>query len=139
MLVDTVSIIATGRRCGVIAQGKDGDETEKRLVGALIAGDPIISLDNCTEPLDGDLLNQMLTQKFVKPRILGKTGNPECVSNGTLASTGNNLRMRGDQTRRWLRCNLDAGVERPELQQFDFDPRQEALRDRVHLVTGPCV
>lgn len=136
MLVDIASIIATGRRCGVISQGKNTEETEKKLVGVLIAGDQIMSLDNCVEPLDGDLLCQMLTQQFVKPRILGRTGNPECLTNMVIVATGNNLRMRGDMSRRWLQCSLDAGVERPENRKFEFDAIEEAMRKRPQLAVA---
>lgn len=136
MLVDIATIIATGRRCSVISQGKNQEETEKKLVGVLVSGDQIMSLDNCNEPLDGDLLCQMLTQEIVKPRILGKTGNPECLTNFIIAATGKNLRMKGDQTRRWLLCSLDAGVERPEDRVFTFDAKMEALEQRPELAVG---
>jgi hypothetical protein len=33
---------------------------------------------------------------------------------------GNNLTIPGDLTRRFLFCQLDPGVERPELRQLDF-------------------
>ena len=43
---------------------------EKRLGAALIAGDRIISIDNCERPLGGELLCQALTQRILKPRVL---------------------------------------------------------------------
>jgi len=94
----------------------------KRIGAALIAGDPLISIDNCEAGLGGELLCQALTQPMLKVRLLGKSINIEVPSSATMFATGNNLTMVGDMTRRALRCTLDAGVERPELRAFDRDP-----------------
>jgi len=45
---------------------------EKRLGAALIAGDQVISIDNCADPLQGVLLCQALTQTNLKIRYLGQ-------------------------------------------------------------------
>lgn len=122
MLVDLASLIATARPAPVIAQGKSEEEMEKRLGAALIAGDVLIAIDNCEEPLGGELLCQTMTQTSLKVRILGKSVNAEVPSNAAIFATGNNLTFEGDMTRRALRATLDAGVERPELRAFDRDP-----------------
>jgi hypothetical protein len=130
LLVDIASMIATGRRAAVIAQGKTEEEMEKRLGAALIAGDQLISIDNCEAPLGGELLCQALTQQMLKVRILGKSKNAEVPTNAAMFATGNNLMLTGDVIRRAVRCSLDAGVERPELREFDFDPVAEAAAKR---------
>jgi|GEM_PF-662499 len=122
MLVDLASLIATARPAPVIAQGKSEEEMEKRLGAALIAGDVLIAIDNCEEPLGGELLCQTMTQTSLKVRILGKSVNAEVPSNAAIFATGNNLTFEGDMTRRALRATLDAGVERPELRAFDRNP-----------------
>ena len=122
MLVDIASLIATSRPAPVIAQGKTEEEMEKRLGAALIAGDVMIAIDNCEEPLGGELLCQAMTQTSLKVRILGTSLNAEVPSNATMFATGNNLTFVGDMTRRAIRATLDAGVERPELRAFDRDP-----------------
>lgn len=122
MLVDLASMIATGRPAAVIAQGKTEEEMEKRLGAALIAGDPLISIDNCESLLGGELICQALTQPTLKVRILGKSLNVEVPSNAAIYATGNNLTLSGDMTRRAVRASLDPGVERPELRAFDRDP-----------------
>ncbi|MEZ5784752.1 MAG: PriCT-2 domain-containing protein [Rhizobiaceae bacterium] len=121
-LVDLTSQIATARHAPVIAQGKSEEEMEKRLGAALIAGDVLIAIDNCEEPLGGELLCQTMTQTSLKVRILGKSVNAEVPSNAAIFATGNNLTFEGDMTRRAIRATLDAGVERPELRAFDRDP-----------------
>ena len=122
LLVDLASLIATAHPAPVIAQGKSEEEMEKRLGAALIAGDGLIAIDNCEQPLRGELLCQAISQTSLKVRILGKSMNAEVPSNAAIFATGNNLTLQGDMTRRAVRATLDAGVERPELRAFDRDP-----------------
>ena len=136
MLVDLASLIATSRPAPVIAQGKSEEEMEKRLGAALIAGDVLIAIDNCEEPLGGELLCQTLTQTSLKVRILGKSLNAEVPSNAAIFATGNNLTFEGDMTRRAIRATLDAGVERPELRAFDRDPVATVTAQRGDYVTA---
>lgn len=136
MLVDIASIIATSRPAAVIAQGKSEEEMEKRLGAALIAGDPLISIDNCESPLGGELLCQSLTQPTLKVRILGKSLNAEVPSNAAIYATGNNLTLSGEMTRRAVRCSLDPGVERPELRAFDSDPVATVEASRGDYLTA---
>lgn len=136
MLVDLASQIATARPAPVIAQGKSEEEMEKRLGAALIAGDVLIAIDNCEEPLGGELLCQTMTQTSLKVRILGKSVNAEVPSNAAIFATGNNLTFEGDMTRRALRATLDAGVERPELRAFDRDPLAMVTERRGDYVSA---
>lgn len=136
MLVDLASQIATARPAPVIAQGKSEEEMEKRLGAALIAGDVLIAIDNCEEPLGGELLCQTMTQTSLKVRILGKSVNAEVPSNAAIFATGNNLTFEGDMTRRALRATLDAGVERPELRAFDSDPLAMVTERRGDYVSA---
>lgn len=130
MLVDIASMIVSGRAAAVIAQGKSEEEMEKRLGAAFIAGDPLISIDNCESPLGGELLCQALTQPTLKVRILGRSLNAEVPSNAAFYATGNSLTLAGDMTRRAVLSSLDPGVERPELRAFDRDPIATVKADR---------
>lgn len=136
MLVDIASLIVTARPAPVIAQGKSEEEMEKRLGAALIAGDVLIAIDNCEEPLGGELICQAMTQTSLKVRILGTSLNAEVPSNATMFATGNNLTFVGDMTRRAIRGTLDAGVERPELRAFDRDPLALVAARRGDYVTA---
>jgi putative DNA primase/helicase len=134
-LVDVASVIATGREAGVIALAKE-EEFEKRLASVLLAGDQIVSIDNCEQPLGGDLLCQMLTQAVVKPRILGVSQTPEITTGCFVLATGNNLRLLGDVTRRTILCRLDPKSERPEQRVFDRDPVEDAKAGRGGYVVA---
>jgi putative DNA primase/helicase len=129
-LVNLAATLATGRPCPVITNCKSSEEMEKRLGALVLEGATVISLDNCSNDLGGDLLCQVTEQPLVRVRILGKSEAPECEWRGTMFGTGNNIRLVGDMTRRGVVCNLDANVERPELRHFGFDPIGIARADR---------
>jgi putative DNA primase/helicase len=61
-LVDVIAMIADGRLCPVITASKNVEETEKRLGSVLLNGVSIVSLDNCTHDLGGELLCQITEQ-----------------------------------------------------------------------------
>ncbi len=130
LLVDLACLIAAGREAGVLSQGRTSEELEKRLSAALLAGDPVIAIDNCDEPLGGDFLCAMLTQTIVRARILGRSEAPELPSNSFVTATGNNLRLVGDMSRRAVLCQLDAKIERPELRTFSSVPDAMIKTDR---------
>ena len=134
-IVDCGSVLATGKEAGVIAMSGNPEELEKRL-GALLMSGAAIAIDNVEHPLGSDLLCQLLTQTTVRPRTLGKSEAPERPTNVLVTATGNNLVIAGDMTRRSLLCRLDAGVERPELREFAFEPVARAKAERGKLVVA---
>ena len=136
LLVDLVSIVKTGHPAPVIAQGRTEDETEKRLGATLIAGDPIVAIDNCKEPLGGAFICQMLTQPHVAVRLLGKSERVIVPCTATLFATGNNLIVTGDMTRRVLMSSLDAKCEQPELRTFQANAIEVVKRNRGRFVAA---
>jgi putative DNA primase/helicase len=118
MLNDTISYAATGRPASVLSQGQDDEETEKRLVAALIQGDGIIVVDNCIRSVQGALLCQMATSPSLFVRILGQSKNVEIPNTATVLLNGNNLTISGDLVRRAPCCTINHNVERPESKVF---------------------
>jgi putative DNA primase/helicase len=135
-LVDVIAMIATGRLCPVITAGKTEEETEKRLGSVLLDGSAMVSLDNCTHDLEGQLLCQLTERPLVKIRILGRSQMPECECHTAVFATGNNVSLKGDMVRRGLTCTLDALDERPELRQFQHDPLNQVVSDRTSYVAA---
>jgi Primase C terminal 2 (PriCT-2) len=130
-LWDTVSAIAIGQLMPVMAAGRTEEETEKRLGAALLAGRPLISIDNISGELSGDALCAMIERPSVAVRVLGKSEDKFIESRGTtFYGSGNNLIVRGDLCRRALMTTLDPRLERPELRQFDHDPVARVLDNR---------
>lgn len=133
-LADVISSVSTARPCPVVSVSQNEEETEKRIAGLLLSAFPIICLDNVNGELGGDLLCQAIERPIVQIRPLGSSDIIEIESRSCILATGNALRVRGDMTRRSLICNLDAGVERPELRSFDFDPLEEVQANRGRYV-----
>ena len=50
--------------------------------------------------------------------MLGLSRQVDVPTSALFTATGNNLILEGDLTRRSMRCELDAKVERPELREF---------------------
>jgi hypothetical protein len=135
-LLDVASAISTGQLCPVMSAGRTEEETEKRLGAALIAAQPIISIDNVNGTLGGDALCQIIERPVVEIRILGKSERVRIESRSTVFATGNNLCLLGDMTRRALLCTLDANMERPELRVFATNPVNEVLQDRGKYIAA---
>jgi Bifunctional DNA primase/polymerase, N-terminal len=135
-LIDTIATIATGRICPVITALKNVEETEKRLGSVVLSGIAMISLDNCTHDLGGELLCQIAERPVVKIRILGRSEMPDCECHTALYATGNNITFKGDMVRRGLVCNLETLDERPELRKFDRDTLRQAAANRGTYVAA---
>ena len=136
VLVDVAATIATGDLVAVMSTGQDRHEFEKRLTAQALAGELVISIDNIREPLGGDFLCQMVSQKKVTVRPLGKSEAYKIPNTSLLTATGNNLTIEGDLTRRSVICNIDSHHERPELRRFTFDPVKYCEKNRAELVVA---
>jgi putative DNA primase/helicase len=134
-LVDCVSIVLTGRECAVVTQPDDEVEFEKKLGALMLAGDPIISIDNCTRAIDNPFLCILITQPEAQVRILGMSKTATVPNTALVCVTGNNSSFGGDMLRRGLMARLDAKVERPELRSFNGeDPITWVKRERRQFV-----
>lgn len=111
---DAVGIIATGRPLARMPQAPNDEEEEKRLAGIAQDGDAIVLIDNITRPLGSGALDAILTSTRWKPRILGKTGNPEFEVKTTFLATSNNVQLVGDIARRTLHIRLCSATDHPE-------------------------
>jgi putative DNA primase/helicase len=136
-LVNIAAVIRLGHQAPVMALGERQDESEKRLGALLIAGDPIIAIDNVERALSGELLDQLITEPVVLARVLGRSENVKVPNIYCVFATGNNLKFGGDMRRRVLLGELDPRCERPELREFATpDPVWLALRERPKLVSA---
>ena len=136
-LWDLVAAISTGqRRMPVIAAGNT-EETEKRLAGVLLTGQPLISIDNVNGELKGDFLCQAVEQQYLDLRPLGSSKIVRVEAGSTtIFTTGNNITIVGDLCRRTITSRLDAQIESPQLRQFKNDPIQTILNDRGKYIAA---
>lgn len=135
LLAEVVSIIATGRRPPVLSMGNDENEFTKRVYGVLLAGDIMVLIDNVTRPMGTeDVLNQLISQPFLRFRPLGGSGMVTAPTNALVMVTGNNLYIVGDAKRRTCLIRVDAKIERPEQREFSRDILAETLSRRDELI-----
>ncbi|MFL5255854.1 MAG: hypothetical protein ACJ8AI_23740, partial [Rhodopila sp.] len=135
-LADLSSHIYAGRPCPVVRATEDPKEMEKALSGAILAGFPLISLDNINGEIGSDLLCQVVERPLVQVRMFGTLDLAEVTSIATIFANGNNGFVRGDLVRRTIRASLDAQMERPELREFQGDPVQRILANRGRYVSA---
>lgn len=135
-LADIASAISTGERCAVIAVAPNPEETEKRLIGAALAGYQIISLDNVSEMLSGDFLNQVSERPILQLRGLGASTILRVPNMFTVFANGNNIGAPADLSRRTIICRLDANMENPEEREFQANPVADILADRGKYIAA---
>jgi putative DNA primase/helicase len=120
----------------IMAQGPNGEETEKRFNAEIEKGLPFFSIDNVTAPLGGDCLCQAIERPSYTYRFLGFTKMRTRKNAWTMYASGNNLRVRDDLTRRALLIRMDAGVEFPEKRVFARNPFLTAQENRGRYIAA---
>jgi hypothetical protein len=135
-LADCASMITTGERCAVIAVAPNPEETEKRLIGAALAGNPVIALDNSREILQGDFLCQLTERPLLELRRLGSSDPIRVANTHTVFANGNNLAIADDMVRRTIQATLDANTENPEQRTFKANPLKMIRAGRGRYVAA---
>lgn len=136
LLCDLVAVIALGRRGTALSLGDDEAETDKRIVGVLLAGDPFVIIDNASRAIAGDSLCQLATQPTIRRRVLGVSTMVTLPTSAAILINGNNLQIIGDVRRRSKLIRLDAGVERPESIPHRGDILTEVAARRGEIITA---
>lgn len=139
LLMDTVSIIATGAVTPALAMPPDKNEMSKTLTAVLSNGQRIVLFDNINHSVDtGELASAMTTPTY-QARILGKTQTVEVDVRCAWAFTGNNVNMSSELIRRLHIIPLDARHPDPKSRLPDggwkhADIRGWATANRAKLV-----
>lgn len=130
-LWDLAAAMSAGqRRIPVIAYG-DESEIEKRMVGVLLSGQPLVSIDNVNGELKSDFLAQVIEQHILDIRPLGRSPLTR-IETGALTTycTGNNIVIVGDLCRRTITSRLNAKLENPQYKVYAGDPISTILANR---------
>ena len=132
-----IGCLVNGHDPAVMAQPKDENEAAKKMLAVLMAGDPVLLIDNIEHVIAGEVLCSVATSETYSDRLLGQTKKVTVSTAVTILMTGNNLIVRGDLSTRMLIARLDAGIEHPEERSFKrADIRQYALAHRQELVNA---
>lgn len=130
LFVRAPHLIAFGTDVTVMSMPPDEEELRKQITTTLLAGDPVVLLDNVTQPIGGDSLEAVITAPKWKARLLGTNED-----SGTLdvrivwAVTGNGLSLVGDMGRRTLLIDLESRHEKPE-ERTDYSHAERAGEER---------
>jgi hypothetical protein len=115
LLGKTIIAAATGREPFAMTYSDDESENSKRLDSAVLAGTPVIFLDNVKARVTNTALAALLTSPDYSMRILGESKNVCVHSTSLILLTGNNPQFDADNGRRVISIRLDPNVEHPEL------------------------
>lgn len=115
LLADLIATITTNRPMARVPMPADDAEFRKVITASLIAGDPLILIDNIDRVLGCASLDALLTSTTWRDRVLGASRmTAELTVKTTFYATANNLILGADTARRTLHIRLEPAEERPE-------------------------
>jgi hypothetical protein len=119
LLLRLISAIAFGMQPEPFTAGDDRQELEKRLVGALIGGEPVVFLDNVNGAvLRSTTLSSVLTERPSALRPLGTSRLVKVECAAFVGVTGNALTPSVDLVRKFVVVELDARLEDASSREF---------------------
>lgn len=119
-------------------QGRDDEETRKRLFTALRTGCRALIWDNVTGVFDSASMAAFITADAMVDRVLGKSESIRIPNRALLILTGNNMSLAGDLPRRVIICRIDPETDQPFARQFDLDPLAHVLANRLAMLAAAC-
>lgn len=140
LLALCIGALMTGRAPDVWPHtaGRDDEETRKRLFTALRTGSGALIWDNVTGVFDSAAMAAFITAPAMIDRILGKSEAIRIPNRAMLVLTGNNLMFAGDLPRRVIICRIDPASATPFDRQFELDPLDFVLSNRMTLLAAVC-
>ncbi len=109
-----IGIITAGSEPTELSWTSDEKEMENRLASLLSGGETYAVFDNVAGSLKNSILERFLTSSAFDFRRFHRQELVKLPNRATLAVTGNNLTLRGDLSRRVIRCRLVTDMECPE-------------------------
>jgi BT4734-like, N-terminal domain len=119
LLIDTISVIATGRHAPRWAQTLDEDEERKRLMTIAMAGDAVLHIDNISHPLGSGPLDMAMTAEAITERVMATHTQRTAPLKAVFFGSGNNMVFQSDMARRVVPIDLAPTQERPDERE-DF-------------------
>jgi len=141
LLASCIGALIEGRAPDVWphTQGRDDEETRKRLFTALRTGCRALVWDNVTGIFDSASMAAFITADAMVDRILGKSESIRIPNRALLILTGNNLSLAGDLPRRVIICRIDPETDQPFARQFQIDPLAHVLEHRAAMLGAACI
>lgn len=120
LLARIIAIITTGANVSPIVLNSNEEESQKALSAELSRGRALVIIDNvdtARHPLNSPALSAIATETVYSNRRLGTSDMLELPNSALWIMTGNNVKVSQDLIRRFVRCRLDPGSERPWMRQ----------------------
>lgn len=89
--------------------------------------------------LDSAALASAITAPVLRDRVLGRSESLSIPNRALLLLTGNNFTPAGDLPRRIVTIRIDPGTDEPFARQFDLDPLEYVLDNRLELACAALV
>jgi putative DNA primase/helicase len=138
LMVDAISIVATGTSASVMVEGRDEDEWRKRLTAKLRDIPSMLLIDNLRRQLDASSVAAALTAPYWEDRVLGKSEMTRFPIRCVWIATGNNPQFSNEIARRMVRIRLDPHEDQPWLREGFRHPNLLAWvwQNRARLVAA---
>ena len=125
----------TGGNYGPMAQTTE-EELRKKITTEILAGRPIVFLDNISREIDSSNLSMAITSPYWFDRVLGKQVDVTLPMRLIFVGTGNNVILSGEIARRTVRVRIDPNTDEPWRREGFRIPN---LRGWVHEHRGELV
>jgi hypothetical protein len=137
LLARCICLIAFGREPHAVTGGATAEELEKRIAAELIAGGPVLFLDNLNNSaVKSDLLASVITERPTRVRVVGKSQMVPLNASAFVLLTGNGLMVSEDLARRFIAVDFDPRTEDPEARSFKTEIRAEISKRRRELLAA---
>ena len=118
-------------------------EVNKAVFTKLLEGSGVIIFDNVLGEVDSPSLATVTTTETYNDRIMKEHRSGTVPTNALFLLSGNNIKLKGDLPRRFLKCRIDPKIEKPHQRIFAFHPvtwvqthRQQMVSSALTLIKG---
>lgn len=120
LIAEVVAEVVLGRDAPMMKAPEDEGEWRKQLLSILIAGRPVMVVDNIEGRFGSAALASLLTSQVHEDRILGKSENVQMPHRTVWIGNGINIQLGGDLPRRCYLIRMDAEHPRPWQREGTF-------------------
>lgn len=120
LIGEVVAEVVLGRDAPMMRAPVDEAEWRKQILSLLMAGRPVMIVDNIEGRFGSAALASLLTSMMLEDRILGKTENVQMPHRTIWIGNGINVQLGGDLPRRCYLVRLDANHARPWQRKVDY-------------------
>ena len=132
-----VHVILTGSDMPVSSLGGNIEEQKKEMLATLLQSPAMVTYDNILDDskVQDPVIAKVITSKYFKNRVLGKSQDATVPTNTLICLTGNNITLCADLVRRFVTICLTVNDEQPENRIFkNPDVVQHCLNIRDDVI-----